>query len=50
MAKKTGKYTGYSYEARLRIYESKKRELLSTCTDYKEYEKEIKKLVNELNI
>lgn len=49
MAKKT-KYSGISYEKRLRIYESKKRELLNTCTDYKEYEKEIKRLVNELNI
>lgn len=50
MAKTKGKYSRYSYDERIRIYESRKRELLNTCSDYKEYEKEIKKLVNELNI
>lgn len=39
-----------SYEARLRIYESKKQEIARTSKSPEEYEKRIKALARRLNI
>ena len=39
-----------SYEARLRIYESKKQEIRRTSRTPEEYEKRIKALARRLNI
>lgn len=44
------KYSGMSYQERLRIYESKKKEIERTSVDYLDYERKIRALIIELGI